>query len=122
MELQYAYQLLELSPPTTLSEIKSHFRKLAKKYHPDMNTDPDATKFFQELLTAYETVLISCGELNDRFEEELNEEMTDFFHRNPSSRISADEDPFEVAYRHYWGPKILHMMESLKKKEKTTKK
>lgn len=35
-------------------EIKLAYRKLAKKYHPDISTDPDATEKFQKINDAYE--------------------------------------------------------------------
>ena len=35
-------------------EIKLNYRKLAKKYHPDINKDPNATEKFQEVNDAYE--------------------------------------------------------------------
>ena len=37
----------------TDEEIKSAFRKLAKKYHPDINKDPDAPAKFKEAQEAY---------------------------------------------------------------------
>jgi hypothetical protein len=37
--------------------IKSHYRRLCLKYHPDKNTDPGATERFQEINEAY-TVLL----------------------------------------------------------------
>lgn len=53
MELRNYYQTLGLKNDATLDDIKSAYRTLAKKYHPDINKDPDATVYFKRVNTAY---------------------------------------------------------------------
>lgn len=51
------YEVLGVSKTATAQEIKSAFRKLAKKYHPDLNKDnPDASEKFKEVQEAYEVL------------------------------------------------------------------
>src|SRR5256885_119724 len=51
------YDVLGVSRSTSAAEIKSAFRKLAKKLHPDANKhDPKAATRFAELNAAYEIV------------------------------------------------------------------
>lgn len=47
------YEVLGVSKTASDSEIKSAFRKLAKKYHPDVSKEPDAAEKFKEAQEAY---------------------------------------------------------------------
>jgi len=47
------YEVLGISKQATEQEIKSAFRKLAKKYHPDVNKEKDAEEKFKEIQEAY---------------------------------------------------------------------
>ncbi len=48
------YQVLGLDKKASAAEIKSAFRKLAKKYHPDQSKEPKAKDRFAEVGSAYE--------------------------------------------------------------------
>jgi molecular chaperone DnaJ len=47
------YEILGVERTASAEEIKSAFRQLARKYHPDVNKDPDAEKVFKEINEAY---------------------------------------------------------------------
>jgi hypothetical protein len=51
------YQVLELPPDFTVDELKQSYRRLAKKYHPDINKSPIAHEKFIEINEAYEVLL-----------------------------------------------------------------
>ena len=53
MEKRDYYEVLGVSKTASDSEIKSAFRKLAKKYHPDVSKEPDAAEKFKEAQEAY---------------------------------------------------------------------
>ena len=55
MNLQQCLSILKLDKGASLDEIKSAFRKLAFKYHPDLNSNPDAGDRFREVNEAYVT-------------------------------------------------------------------
>ena len=50
------YDVLGVSKDASEAEIKSAFRKLAKKYHPDLNKEPDAADKFKECQEAYDVL------------------------------------------------------------------
>jgi molecular chaperone DnaJ len=47
------YEILGVSRNATNDELKSAFRTLARKYHPDVNKEPDAEEKFKEINEAY---------------------------------------------------------------------
>lgn len=52
------YKVLELSKDATKSDIKKAYRKLARKYHPDLNpNDTAAQKKFQQINEAHEVLI-----------------------------------------------------------------
>ena len=50
------YETLEIDENATSSEIKKAYRKLAKKYHPDINKSSQAEEKFKEINAAYEVL------------------------------------------------------------------
>ena len=55
--IQDPYQVLGISPGASDEEIKTAYRRLAKKYHPDRNPgDPVAAQKMQEINAAYEQI------------------------------------------------------------------
>ena len=48
------YETLGLKRGASKDEIKSKYRELAKKYHPDVNSDKNASEKFKEISSAYE--------------------------------------------------------------------
>jgi curved DNA-binding protein len=53
MKFKDYYQVLGISRDATQDDIKRAYRKLARKYHPDVSKDPDAEVRFKDLGEAY---------------------------------------------------------------------
>ncbi|MDD7592646.1 MAG: DnaJ domain-containing protein [Peptoniphilaceae bacterium] len=53
-KIEKSCAILGVTPDATDYELKLAYRKLAKKYHPDLNKEPGATQHFQEINAAYE--------------------------------------------------------------------
>ncbi len=56
MEYRDYYQILDVGRDATQDEMKKSYRKLARKYHPDVSKEADADSKFQELGEAYEVL------------------------------------------------------------------
>ena len=56
MEYKDYYRIMGVERDASADEIKRAYRKLARKYHPDVSSEPDAEARFQELQEAYEVL------------------------------------------------------------------
>lgn len=56
MEYKDYYKIMGLSRSASQDEIKQAYRKLARKYHPDVSKEADAEKRFKEIGEAYEVL------------------------------------------------------------------
>lgn len=61
MDLKTAYETLELATDASPEEAKKRYRELTKKYHPDINKDPDAEDKFKKINEAYQCVQSGKG-------------------------------------------------------------
>lgn len=67
------YEILGVASTASPSEIKSAYRKLAKKYHPDLNKDnPAHEKKFKDISQAYE--ILSDAEKRKKYDSGLIDE------------------------------------------------
>ncbi len=57
MDFQDYYATLGLPPTATQDQIKRAYRKLARKFHPDVSKEPDAEARFKEVAEAHEALI-----------------------------------------------------------------
>lgn len=50
------YATLGLNKGASIEDVKKAYKTLAKKYHPDVSSDPDAEKKFKEIVEAYQVL------------------------------------------------------------------
>lgn len=79
------YKILGLNLNSSSEQIKKRFKDLAKKYHPDVNKNSDATKLMQELLEAY--YILSDFEARKRYDIQYNR----FYNPSHSSHNTNDQ-------------------------------
>ena len=56
MEYKDYYEIMGVARDATQDEVKRAYRKLARKYHPDVSKEADAENRFKELGEAYEVL------------------------------------------------------------------
>lgn len=61
------YETLGVSKSASEADLKKAFRNLARKYHPDVNKEPDAQEKFQEIANAYE--VLNDPETRQRYDQ-----------------------------------------------------
>lgn len=91
------YEILGVQKEATKQEIHKAFRKLAKKYHPDVNKDKNAQEDFIRIFKAYETL----SDEKKRKEYDNRSNGNSFFQwGSPTSNNGADFDMNEF-YKQY---------------------
>ncbi|MDH7476484.1 MAG: DnaJ C-terminal domain-containing protein [Microgenomates group bacterium] len=82
------YEILGVSKNATEAEIKSAYRRLALKWHPDRNKSPEAEKKFKEINKAFEVL-----------SDPKKREMYDQYGPEVFERASAGAGPQSYTYR-----------------------
>ena len=88
------YEVLGVQKSTNKDEIKSAYRKLALKYHPDRNKSPEAEEKFKEISEAY--AVLSDPEKRKRYDT--------YGHVGNEEVFRGSEDNFAEIFKDISGP------------------
>ena len=78
------YDILGVTPDSDENEVKSSYRQLARKYHPDINKSPESVERFKDILEAYET-------LSDELKRKQYD-MVNGFYKTPKDYFKTTEN------------------------------
>lgn len=81
------YAILGVTPDSTGAEVKSAYRKLARKYHPDVNKSLESIQIFKDISEAYDT--LSHDDKRKQYD------MLNGFYRKPKTDRKQAEPEFE---------------------------
>jgi len=94
------YQVLGVAPDADAAEIKKAYRKLVRRYHPDVSKEPDAAEKTVAVNLAYET--LSDPERRAAYDEELARPQGASSHGNPFGS-GQPENGFAYRYGGFGG-------------------
>lgn len=89
--LNESYKILGLNNTASIEEVKQAYRKLSKKFHPDMNDgDTFFADKFKELNTAYQYILSNQDSRNQQYNTQ-EEKKTKEEYRNESAEVPKNK-------------------------------
>jgi len=79
-EIKEALEFMDIPPLSSIKDIKRQYKKLAKKYHPDICGD---AKMMEKLNYSYKILIEYCENYKFTFDEyEIKKQYPDLFYKN----------------------------------------
>jgi len=90
-----SYAILGIAPGASPTDIKRAYRRLAMRWHPDRNADPEATERFKAIRGAYDYLMVAEpsdeGSTETEAEPEAAEDVATAADIRLNLEISLDE-------------------------------
>ena len=94
------FQILGVSPNASEDEIRQAYRRLAKKYHPDLNPgDPTAAQKMNEINAAYDAIKNPQAYRQQQAQQQARQQYEQQYQR---SGQQSSYDPFSDPFG-FWG-------------------
>jgi len=98
----YYLEVLGLKPGASKQEIKSAYRRLSKKYHPDVNKSPQAKEQFIRITEAYKFLMdVGPRPHGERKRYNYDPKTREFARRRAKARYQARQKANAAAKRYY---------------------
>jgi len=101
------YEILGVNNDSSDTEIKKAYRALSLKYHPDRNPSEEATKKFQEINEAYQTL----GDVNLRKKYDTKDAMGENLNFNNADQFNDINNIFNMMFNGMGGLHGAHGMQ-----------
>ena len=117
MKLKEAYQILNLDINVSKEDLKKRYKELTKKFHPDINKDPDAEKNFKKINEAYARIQDGSPDQEEIFSETININPFDLFN-NLKNKKSYDSNNIIIYSNISFSESILGIKKEISYKRK----
>lgn len=101
MEFKDYYAILGLKPSDDIKAIKTAYRRLARKFHPDVSTETNAEARFKEVAEAYE--VLKDSERRAQYDELLQHRNDPNFGRQTHRQGSGEAEDFSDIFSSMFG-------------------
>ena len=91
------YEILEVSKDATQDEIKKAYKKLAKKFHPDINKESGAEEKFKKINEAYE--VLSDETKRKEYDQKLNSSNNSYSYTSCANVGNNQKDKCEFCQK-----------------------
>lgn len=103
------YEILEVPKTASIRQIRKHYYRLAKRYHPDKHPDDPQTERFKSLSEAYSTL----SNPKKRYLYDIQRELTDETHFPDYKFTEADLDTLYSYYERFVGSTEIRFLRTL---------
>ena len=100
MTIRQAFEILDLSPDASREDAQKAYRRLAKQYHPDKNSSPNASEIFRLVCSAKECIQTATdAAINQAFgrpNNSIDKKLDARFHTQMGIRKNTSGHYFEA--------------------------